>query len=122
MIKCLVVDDVQVTRFATDDFLKDHGVEVLAAENGGDALNILKSGGVDVVILDWHLGREDGIEVLKKIRDKFGKKLPIIMLSGVESEKRAAEAINAGANSFLEKPTTQEKLVQCIKGLGLKLT
>lgn len=119
MPKCLVVDDVEVTRFTAQEFLSELGVEVVAAKDGAQALDVLRKAPVDVVLLDWHLRKTSGLDVLKDIRKEFPRSLPIIVFSGVEGQAKANEAINAGANSFLEKPTTKEKLAGCLKGLGI---
>lgn len=119
MPKCLVVDDVEVTRFTAQEYLSELGIEVAVAKDGDQALDTLRRSQVDVVLLDWHLKKASGLDLLKNIRKEFPRSLPVIVFSGVEGQAKANEAINAGANSFLEKPTTKEKLAVCLKGLGI---
>ncbi|MGN7438384.1 MAG: response regulator [Alcanivorax sp.] len=121
MTKCLIVDDVEVTRFTASQYLKDLGIEALIAETADAAFNTLKTNNVDVVLLDWHLGADtSGIELIKEIRQTSNNNVAIIIFSGVEKQESASIALEAGANSFLEKPTTKEKLKSCLQGLGIQ--
>lgn len=119
MTKCLVVDDVEVTRFTSEEYLKNLGVESVCVSDGDKALSALRSSNFDVIMLDWHLGKDSGLDTLKTIRKEFGRNLPVIVFSGVENQSKSSAAIEAGANVFLEKPTTQEKLREALKGLGI---
>lgn len=119
MTKCLVIDDVEVTRFTATEFLSDMGVEVVVARNGEEALDQLRKSRVDVVLLDWHLGKSTAGDLLAEIRAEFGAKLPIVVFSAVEPKISGQDALKAGANGFLEKPTTRELLQNCLKELHL---
>lgn len=119
MTKCLVVDDVEVTRFTATEFLTDMGVEVVVASNRDEALSQLRMSRVDVVLLDWHLGRVSAADLLAEIRAEFGASLSVVVFSGVDPKISKKEALGAGANSFLEKPTTRELLERCLKELRL---
>ena len=119
MAKCLIVDDVMVTRFAARSFLEELGLEVVEAEDTKKALEAIKEGGLDVVLLDWHLKKESGIELLEGIRKKYGNRLKVIVFSGVESADKAEKAKDAGANGFISKPTTKEKLEVELKSIGM---
>lgn len=121
MTKCLVVDDVEVSRFTAKEFLSDLGMEVVVAADGPQALAELERSPVDVAFLDWHLGSASGLDVLKEIRAKFGSRVQVVVFSGVEGGENATQATNAGANRFLEKPTTKDKLRDCLKGLGISV-
>lgn len=117
MKTCLVVDDVTVSRYTSKLYLEALGLGTREAEDEESALRALDKGGVDVVLLDWHLRKKSGIDLLKTIRQKYGS-LPVIMFSGVEGNDNAHEAIRAGANAFIAKPTTKEKIVQELKAVG----
>jgi DNA-binding NtrC family response regulator len=119
MKKCLIVDDVEVTRFSTSYFLSEIGIESIAVGNITDAMKHLNGSKFDALFLDWHIGKDSGIELLKKIRIEFGNSMPVIVFSGVEKQSAAPEAIQAGANVFIEKPTTKEKLNGALKSIGL---
>ncbi len=120
MTTCLIVDDVEVTRFTTKEILEDLGVNSVVANDGNSAMQALQTSSVDVVLLDWHIGKESGLELLKTIRGRYGQ-IPVVMFSGVEGEAKANEAVGAGASAFLTKPTTKDKLSNCFKTIGLQV-
>lgn len=122
MAKCLVVDDVEVTRFTSKELLNKLGLESVAAGETAEAVSILQQGSVDVILLDWHIGKESGIDLLKQIRGEMGLTIPVIVFSGVEDQSKAGEALEAGANDFLSKPTTHEKLKDSMQKVGIEIS
>ncbi len=121
MTTCLVIDDVEVTRFTATEFLTEMGLDVVVAGDGEEALKTLRQKRVAVVLLDWHLGKKSGIDLLQTIRAEFGPALPVVIFSGVTGRASAGEALDAGASSFLEKPTTREGLERCFRELRVPL-
>ena len=119
MPKCLIVDDVTVTRFAASSFLEELGVGVVEAADGDSALTALEDNDIDVILLDWHLKKKSGIELLQVIRAKYGTTLKVIVFSGVEGEEKAGEAKAAGADGFIAKPTTKAKIETELKNAGV---
>ncbi len=117
MKKCLIVDDVEVSRFAGRLFLEELGFEVIEAEDAKSAQALL-SNSLDVVLLDWHLRKESGLDFLRDLRKTYVS-LPVIMFSGVEGSENASEAHSAGANGFITKPTTKEKIESEFKKAGI---
>ena len=118
MPTCLVVDDVTVTRFAARSFIEEMGMDVVEAADGEEALAALVNG-VDIILLDWHLKKKSGIELLQVIRQKYGDGLKVVMFSGVEGEAKTSEAKAAGANGFIVKPTTKEKIESEFRKIGV---
>ncbi|MCB1783942.1 MAG: response regulator [Alphaproteobacteria bacterium] len=121
MPKCLVIDDVEVTRFTASQFLEELGFSVSSANDPQDAVSTLKKDNFDVILLDWHIGKESGIDLLKQIRSEMSIRTPVIVFSGVKGKDMAPVAINAGASAFLEKPTTKEKLKSALKNLSIQV-
>ncbi len=119
MAKCLVVDDVAVSRFAVESFLGNLGIEIEEAVDEKQALEALEQGGIDVILLDWHLKKKSGLELLTEIRERYGKDLKIVVFTGVEGEDKVDEAMAAGANGFINKPTTEDKISEQFKVLGI---
>lgn len=120
MKTCLVVDDVTVTRFAARSFLEELGLNVLEAENTDQALNSLQANKtVDVVLLDWHLKKESGLDLLEKIKGQYGNNINVVLFSGVEDSGSASKAKSSGASGFISKPTTKEKIEQEFKNIGV---
>lgn len=119
MVKCLVVDDVEVTRFISESILEQLKIDSVIVSNIEDSKNAVDSNRFDVVLLDWHLGKQTSKNLLGELREKYGKSFPIIVFSGVAGHDKSAEIINAGASAFLLKPTTKEKLETCLKNVGV---
>jgi two-component system KDP operon response regulator KdpE len=111
--RILVVDDhPKVLRFIELD-LKLHGYEVMATSSGEKALELIKSGKPDIMILDIIMPGIDGFEVLKAMRG-FSQ-LPVIAISA--SSGNYDGAINLGANDFMTKPFEPDEMVRKIKTL-----
>jgi two-component system nitrogen regulation response regulator NtrX len=108
----LVVDDEQDIRFSLRGILEDEGCEVLEAESGEAALEILETATPDLVLLDIWLTGMDGLEVLTRIRER-SRDLPVIMISGHGNIETAVAAVKKGATDFIEKPLSLEKVILC---------
>jgi len=108
----LVVDDEQDIRFSLRGILEDEGCEVLEAESGEAALELLESASPDLVLLDIWLTGMDGLEVLERIRER-NRDLPVIMISGHGNIETAVAAVKKGATDFIEKPLSLEKVILC---------
>ena len=108
----LVVDDEQDIRFSLRGILEDEGCEVLEAESGEAALELLETLTPDLVLLDIWLTGMDGLEVLECIRER-SRDLPVIMISGHGNIETAVSAVKKGATDFIEKPLSLEKVLLC---------
>jgi len=113
-LKLLLVDDEDTLRKIMKDELIVQGYDVIDADSGQAALDALKDGYRDIVILDIRMDGMDGLEVLKHIRkDNLAGK--VIMLTGVDELKIARESLDLGANDFMTKPFQFQNLFACIK-------
>ena len=104
----LIVDDELDIQSSLALALRDEGYQVLVATLPDEALNILSKEVVDVGLFDVWFPKGDGIELLKEVRAKFPRILPI-MMSGHGTIELALTAIRLGAYDFLEKPLELEK-------------
>ena len=112
-LKLLVVDDEEALRTIVRHELESYGYDVHEAEDGDAALQKLNSHRFDLVILDIYMPTIDGMEVLRKIREKnLANK--VIMLTGVNELKIARESLALGANDFITKPYDFKNLMACI--------
>ncbi|MCL1958556.1 MAG: response regulator [Spirochaetes bacterium] len=120
----LVVDDSRPTRNLIKNYVSEIKIGepcyFLEAEDGENALKLLKTRHVDFVLLDWNLSTTmTGLDVLKIIRssDKL-KKLPVIMITGESDKQNVIESIKSGANDFAIKPIDKklfaEKILKAI--------
>ncbi|MEO6345165.1 MAG: response regulator [Candidatus Limnocylindria bacterium] len=103
----LVVDDSRVNRLVLARQLTGLGVEVLEAENGLDALDLLRAqaADIDVVLLDVMMPELDGYETLAAMKaDQSIRHIPVIIVSGVEELDSVVRCIELGATDYLPKP------------------
>ena len=103
----LVVDDSRVNRLVLARQLAGLGVEVLEAENGAEALDLLRAhaAAIDVVLLDVIMPELDGYETLAAMKtDDAVRHIPVIMVSGVEELDSVVRCIELGATDYLTKP------------------
>lgn len=112
-IKVLIVDDEFIMRESLRDWLKEAGHEVFTAENGMEALEIVRREKPDVAIIDLVLPGMDGVEVMKKARQILPG-LNVIIITAFSSLPTAINAIKEGAYDYIEKPFSPEKLEQLI--------
>ena len=100
--RVLVVDDEQLIRWSLVQRLKEDGHEIVEAATAAEALERADQG-IDLVLLDYKLPDEDGLTVLKKIRDIDPDTL-VIMLTGHRSVETVVEAMKGGAFDYATKP------------------
>lgn len=110
--KVLVVDDVPSARKIVVRILKNLGVEFIeTANNGKEALEKIRAGGVGLVISDWDMPEMDGIELVKILRsEQKTKALPFIIISSSADPDTESNAAGSGATDFVAKPFTSEML------------
>ena len=115
--KVLVVDDNQDVRELIVHILNADGFHVYAAIDGENALAILNSNPVDLVLLDVMMPGMSGLDVLKEIRTGSNKKIreiPVMMITAMSSTDDVDQALAIGANSYVVKPfrgtTIREKV------------
>lgn len=104
-VKVLLVDDDPLSRRMVSGRIRQLGAEVVEAADGVEAFDLMKSHGIDVVILDLEMPRMNGYDLLGCIRciDQF-KHLPVVVLTGKEDRASLERALICGATSFLVKP------------------
>jgi two-component system chemotaxis response regulator CheY len=114
--KFLVVDDSASMRQLVSFTIKDAGFDVVAAENGKDALAKIGGSKVDMVITDLNMPEMDGIELIKKLRAMPDYKFaPIVMLTTESQEAKKQEGKQAGASGWIVKPFQPEQLLDVVR-------
>ena len=114
----LLVDDHKLIRDALKSYMDDDDeFEVVdEAENGQEALILLKTLKVDVVMLDISMPVMDGIEFVKLAKESTNCKfVPIVMLSSEEDEAKISEARKAGVSTFMKKPINEAQFTAMVK-------
>jgi two-component system chemotaxis response regulator CheY len=115
-MRILVVDDFNTMRRIVKNILKQLGFEnVGEAENGQEALEVLKKEKFDFVITDWNMPVMTGLDLLKAIKaDAALKDLPVMMVTAEAQQQNIVEAIKTGASNYIVKPFTAEVLEEKI--------
>ena len=111
----LVADDDELSLESSLDILSSMGMKVEGVNNGKDAVEKVvsrHSEGLDffAAILDWKMPGMDGIEATRKIRQKVGNDVPIIIISAYDWSEIEEDAKRAGANAFIGKPLFKSRL------------
>lgn len=103
--KLLVVDDVAINRDLLSRYFGARGFQIVEADCGLKALNIIKQQHIDAVLLDILMPGMDGIEALKRIRASHTQaELPVLMVSGKSARQDIQLALDLGANDYVTKP------------------
>ena len=113
MAKILVCDDDKDIVEAISIYLEQEGYEVLKAYDGDEAIKVLKSNEVDLLIMDVMMPRLDGIRATLKIRENMS--LPIIILSAKSEDADKILGLNIGADDYMTKPFNPLELVARVK-------
>lgn len=109
MKKVLVVDDTKSIKQLLTTCLEFMNYEVLTANNGTEALELLKNESVDFIFLDIKMPEISGTEVLRRIRG-LGIYTPVIIMTAFGTVKNAVECTRLGAVAYLQKPFTANKV------------
>ena len=112
--KVLVVDDSDFMRMMLEDILTHHGHTVLQAKGGQECLDLLQNEAVDVCLLDIGMPGMDGMEVLRRIKERRPK-LKVVMLSALCQESNVRQALQLGADAFVVKPFQPTCLIERIE-------
>jgi CheY-like chemotaxis protein/CHASE3 domain sensor protein len=115
--KILLVDDDTRNVFALSKILKERGMEIVQAENGINALEMLDSKpDIDLVLMDIMMPEMDGYEAMRRIRTQGRfRNLPIIALTAKAMKDDKQMCINAGANDYIAKPIDVERLLSLMR-------
>jgi len=108
-IRVMVVDDERDIRDGSERILIRAGYEVVLASNGNDALDLLSSTPVSIVLLDLKMPGIDGMEVLERINRDFPSIL-VIIITGFATVETAIEAMKQSAYDFIPKPFEPDQL------------
>ncbi len=123
----LVVDDDEQNREMLARYLKRQGHTVAVAADGHEALGIIKTNSIDLVLLDILMPGVDGYQVLEYLKsDPFLRDIPVIMVSGLEEMDGVVKCIEMGAEDYLPKPFApvllNARVGACLKRRRLELS
>jgi two-component system KDP operon response regulator KdpE len=113
-IRILVVDDESAIRRALKPPLVELGFQVVEAVRGEEALQLLRAGSFDAVLLDVNMPGIGGIETLRRIR-AFAPRMPVLMLTVRDAEEEKVNAFEEGADDYITKPFSMRELIARVR-------
>lgn len=116
MFHILVVEDDPHARKLMQTVLEQNGYSVLTAKDGVEALEVMDSKHVDLVVLDVMMPRMDGYEFTKELRDG-GSDLPILMVTARETPSDVKRGFIIGTDDYMTKPVDEEEMLLRIAAL-----
>jgi len=126
-IEILLVEDSRDDADLTMEALRDGKVRnrVTLVEDGSKAMNYLRrEGGVsdavrpDLILLDWHLPKKNGAEVLAEIKgDPNLKRIPVVIMTSSDQEKDIIEAYDRHANCYVTKPVDLDRFIAVVRSI-----
>ena len=113
-IRALIVDDSSVMRKIVERSLRQAGIEleeVVMASNGAEALVVLQSNTVDIILCDINMPVMDGLEFVRRVAtEDSARHVPIVMITTEGSESHVVQALSAGARGYIRKPFTPDQV------------
>lgn len=119
--RCVVIDDNETNRSVATEMVESLGFEVVGdAESGYKGLDKVFDNEVDVILLDWHMPTMSGLAFLENLNLTPDRKdMKVIIYSAVEEDSSIKEALEKGADGFIPKPMTFEKMESEFKKVGI---
>lgn len=116
MIRVAIVDDHAIVRAGLRQFLVDHDDLSVVAEaaDGREALDVVRGGGLDVVVMDISMGEHGGVDALVAIKAREPQ-LPVLILSAFPETHYATAMLQHGASGYLNKDCDPERIVDAIR-------
>lgn len=119
IVTVLVIEDDKYIISLITMFLKDEGYKAIVASTGKEAISLFYSNNPDIILLDLGLPDMDGIEVIRRIREKSN--VPVIVVSAREEENEKIHALDSGADDYMTKPFHMGELLARIRVAERKL-
>lgn len=111
----LIIEDDETLAEALSDFLRESGYETSYASTLSQTLNVIRTSDINLIILDVHLGIEDGYTLCQEIRTTYD--IPILFLTGCSSESEIIQGFSAGGDDYVTKPFRIRELLARIQAL-----
>ncbi|HKW02940.1 MAG TPA: response regulator, partial [Vicinamibacterales bacterium] len=115
--RVLIVDDDARNIFALTTVLENHGMEVISATNGRQAVDLLhRADGMNIVLMDIMMPEQDGYETMREIRrSPHFRTLPILALTAKAMKGDREKCLDAGASDYIAKPVNTEQLLSLMR-------
>lgn len=113
-IRTLIVDDSSVMRKIVERALRQAGLDAMVvheAGSGTEAIDLLRTQEVDLILSDINMPSMDGLEFLRQMRaQNLAQGVPVVMITTESSEEHVKQAIQAGARGYIRKPFTADQV------------
>jgi len=123
-IRALIVDDSSVMRKIVERSLRQAGLDlesIVEASNGAEALAVLQTNVVDLILCDINMPVMDGLEFVRQVHTVGNAKdVPIVMITTEGSEAHVVQALSAGARGYIRKPFTPDQVKEHVLPLLAK--
>ncbi len=108
--RVLLVDDSEINLMVGSALLESVGAEVTTASDGAQAVEAVRDGSYDLVLMDVQMPGVDGLEATRQIRSEHGTGLPVVALTGEDSPQERQACLEAGMDDVLTKPVSGDAL------------
>lgn len=102
--RILIADDTDSVRSALHKLLRAYGYDTILAENGAQALDVLRHQRVDLLLLDLDMPVMDGYQVIDRLRNELHSRIPVFIISGKMDEYDIVYVLGLGADDYVTKP------------------
>ncbi len=121
-MRALVIDDSISMRMYVASMIEGMGIEVAMAQDGQDALRVLKEkGAFDFATVDWDMPVMDGPSFVKTVRgDSAYNQMKLVMVTARDGMDEITKALTLGADDFLMKPITADMIAEKLRLVGIE--
>ncbi len=119
-MKIVIVEDEQALSGALSDKFKHAGLEVAVANDGGEAVDVIRENKPDIIALDLLLPKKDGFEILEELKnDTELSSIPVIVLSNLDQDEDLKKALRLGAVDYWVK--SQHPINEIVEKVNMRL-
>jgi len=122
-MRTLIVDDSKFIREFLKDHLRSMGADCTEAEDGSEALSVLRNGtSFDLMLIDVNMPVMNGLECVKALREEhIGAAMKVMMVTTEDEHELIQQALEFGADEFLMKPFTPQSLREKLMLMGFEM-
>ena len=114
----LIIDDDKTNRQLFARVIESYGYDVLAITSGAEAIQVLESRNVHIVLLDVMMPDENGFDICRQIKaESKTADIPVVLMTALFDPQSRSEARLAGANAFFSKPFDMDELKRTMQNL-----
>ncbi|MHC4562381.1 MAG: response regulator transcription factor [Planctomycetota bacterium] len=113
----MVVEDDKEMNELECELLEIHGMEPVPAYDGAEAVEVSKHCKADAVLMDIMLPEMDGLECCRQLRARNGGRVPIIIISALDTDDSRQQGVDVGADAYFTKPFDPDQIIEAIRDL-----